>query len=226
MLSSVTRIPDHVAKALARLLYQYRSLPGAYTVPLPITGGSVDTSVLGAIIAAITDQIQDLENQLFAIDNGRMYFDGSTFPAEGKQLDGLGDLVDQPRNGMSDSEYELFITAKIAQDYSTGTIEDLVFLVRLLFKAPLIQMFEAYPGEVRFHLTSAGVDPALYATAAAMVQKSLAGGVALGGITVTSASSVFMFSSAGGPSVGGGFGTAANTAPLYQESGGWFASLI
>jgi hypothetical protein len=226
MRPEVTKITDHVAQALKRLLYQYRALPASYEVPLAVTGGTVNASALGAVLAVIVDQIQDIENGLFSVDEGRMYFDGVTFPAEGAQLDGLGDLLGIERNGLTDEVYRLFITAKIAEDNSSGTVEELLFLVRLLFQSPLIQMFEAFPAEVRFHLTSAILDPTLYIAAQEMIRRSMPAGVLLGGITVTSATSVFMFSDKDGPSVGGGFGDANNTAPLYQESGGWFASLI
>lgn len=226
MRSEVTKITNHVSLALARMLYQYRILPATYTLPLAITGGTIETSVLGAIIAALVDQVQGIENELFAIDNGRMYFNGTTFPAEGEQLDGIGDILGIARNGLEDSVYRLFLAAKVAQNNSSGTTEDIIYLVRLLFQAPLIQMFDAYPGEVNFHLTSAVLDESLYSTAEEMVRNALPAGVLLGGISVTSAPSVFMFRDKDGPNVGGGFGDAANTAPLYNESGGVFASLI
>lgn len=226
MRPEVLKISTHVATALSRMLYQYRALPTTYEVPLPVTGGTVNTCAVGAIIAALVDQLQDIENQLFAVDNGRMYFDGTSQPAEGQQLDGLGDILGIARNGLVDAEYWLFLAAKIAQDNSDGTIEDVLYLVKTLFQAPFIQMVESYPAEIRFHLTSALLDSSLYLVAQEMVRRSLPAGVLLGGITVTNAASVFMFRDKDGPNVGGGFGDANNTPPLYQETGGWFASLI
>ena len=223
---AVTRIDNHVDLALARLLYQYRILPERYSLDLPVTGKTIQTSVIGALLAAIVDQLQHVENELFAVDNGRMYFDGTGSPAEGAQLDGIGQLVGIERNGMTDTAYRMFITAKIAQNNSSGTIEEIIYLVRLLFRAAIIRMTESYPAEINFYLPNAQLDSSLYGIAQDMIRQSLPAGVMLGSITTTNASEVFAFCDKDAPSSVGGFGDAANTAPLYAETGGVFVSLI
>lgn len=65
---------------------------------------------------AFVDQIQELETAVndwvdnWDIDN-----------AVGEQLDRLGDLVVQPRNGQSDSVYRVFIKVKALINFSEGT---------------------------------------------------------------------------------------------------------
>lgn len=77
-------------------------------------------------------QFQDLEDatqtlfSFFDIDN-----------VSGLQLDLIGRVVGQPRNGVSDADYRLYLRARIATNRSTGTPEDLYRVFRALFGASI-----------------------------------------------------------------------------------------
>ena len=187
----VDKITDHVAQTMGRMMNEYSALPQRFSVSLPTTGTTIETSVIGAVLALLVDQIQELENVTHSIDKSRMWFNGTIFGATGAQLDGVGEIVDVARNGNTDAVYSLLIAAKIAEHYSTGTVEELLYLVTLLYGAPFVQMFENYPGEVSFYLTSSLLDPSLYSFAQTIVSSAMSAGVRLGFISITASANVF-----------------------------------
>lgn len=50
--------------------------------------------------------------------------------AVGSQLDAIGKLVGQARNGLSDADYARYINARIATNNSKGRVEDLITVTR------------------------------------------------------------------------------------------------
>lgn len=63
--------------------------------------------------------------------------------AVGVQLDGVGAIVGQPRNGLDDSFYRTQIKAKIAENNSEGTREEIINLAKLLVEDATIQILES-----------------------------------------------------------------------------------
>ena len=100
---SVEEITTHVTDALARQPDDAFGLPNNTLV----------------ITAAVT-QVQELETALHDL-----YTDRRLGTAVGEQLDLLGRIVLEPRNGNSDADYERFIRARIATNNSEGRYDDL-----------------------------------------------------------------------------------------------------
>lgn len=53
--------------------------------------------------------------------------------SEGVQLDVIGRIVGQPRNGVDDPTYRLYLSARVLANRSTGTVEDIFKVMRALF---------------------------------------------------------------------------------------------
>lgn len=111
----VSIINNHVQQALARLLQQYQGQPR-----------------MASIITALVQQIQNLENAIYPLDVGRQIYQGSAY---GAQLDALGTLIGLSRNGLTDSEYLIFLLGTIAEDNSDTTQRTILNIVQTLFTA-------------------------------------------------------------------------------------------
>lgn len=105
-----TQITDHGARALARLKHQFKDKPK-----------------IESFLNALTAQGQELETALFALLTERGIDD-----AVGVQLDALGDIVGQPRNGLDDDDYRRFVRARIATNKSRGTVAEILKVARLV----------------------------------------------------------------------------------------------
>lgn len=106
----VDLITTHTVDALDRLLEQYKNKPN-----------------LAAIITAFIDQIQDVENETFAIIDMR-----AIDLAYGEHLDNIGSIVDVDRDGMSDADYRIAIYVKIGQNTSQTDPEKIISIYQLL----------------------------------------------------------------------------------------------
>lgn len=218
----VSKINDHVAQALGRLLQQYKALAPQYLLPLNSDNSLLPVSGVGALIAVNANEFQNLENAIYALDEGRKYYTGVTFPAVGAQLDGIGALVGIARNGLSDAEYLVFITATIAENFSQATIPDVINVASLLFQVSTFIALELYPAEFALEIPNTSpLQPELYGVVATVLYNTLGAGIGLGFIASYSPTNAFRFSRVGGPPVGGGFGTVSNPA-----LGGRLAGLV
>lgn len=110
----MSSVANHAAKALARLLSQYRGRPRFEGL----------VSAIGAEIQAIEDATGTMTNSLLAFLN-----------AEGAQLDRIGTIVAQPRNGLDDSAYRARIAVRIAVNFSAGQMEDIINIAALYMAA-------------------------------------------------------------------------------------------
>jgi len=86
------------------------------------------------------DQLQEVETMLYSLYN-LTDIDASS----GIQLDKIGKIIGQPRLGLNDVQYRLFIRGKIAQSVSHGTMEDLYITYEAMTGDTDIEIFEAYP---------------------------------------------------------------------------------
>lgn len=132
MADMVEKITDHEARAKARLITQYKN--------------SVN---IEKIISIYAKKIQEIEDQAFKLLDER-----SIDTAVGYNLDVLGIILNEPRIGLSDDDYRLLLKAKIAQNVSEGTIEDIIGIFRMLLRPEQIYLNEVYPAG--FELTSVG----------------------------------------------------------------------
>jgi hypothetical protein len=115
-----TDVPDHVAAALGRLLEQDKN----------------KTNIAKLLTSLVTPQ-QDLESALWQLLTQRRIT-----TAIGAQLDALGKLVGLARNGLSDTDYRVFIYVQIAVNTSRGRHEDLIAIAKLALQntAALIEV--------------------------------------------------------------------------------------
>lgn len=117
----ITQKLTHAAEAVAHLVQQFRGKPK-----------------IEAFVSLIGRQIQDLENALFSIVSTT---DINT--VTGTQLDVIGLLVSQPRNGHSDDVYRLFLRARILVNSSRGSVDEIIAILALLIGSnPVISLIE------------------------------------------------------------------------------------
>lgn len=114
----IVPIANHAEQALARLLSYQK-----------------DHTNLRSIISILCAPVQEIEDLLYS-----MIFDTSLEMATGATLDMWGALLNEPREGLSDTEYRKFIRVRAATRNSDGTAEDLFYIFNIL---------SAYPDRVR-----------------------------------------------------------------------------
>ena len=151
----IDQITDHAAQAKARLLFQYQGKANIEAL-LDSLGGQ---------------QIQDLEDILFDV-NTRLDIDNS----EGVQLNNIGLIVGQPRNGQDDITYRLFLKAKAGVNVSEGDIERVLSVWKIITGGTIVQLTESYPAAVELS-SDVPVPDALASAAFSLMQDVVSAGV-------------------------------------------------
>src|ERR1019366_6223670 len=108
--SVITANLTYAAQMVAQLLQQFKGKPK-----------------FAALLQSYAAQIQAVENALIQVIG---ITDIET--VVGVQLDTIGLLINQPRNGQSDDVYRLFLKAKIQVLTSQGTIDQLILIIQSL----------------------------------------------------------------------------------------------
>lgn len=103
-------IEDHCADAVARLLAQY-----------------ADATKLQAVLCSYLDRIQELEQATLDVYNDVL----SLETAAGSQLDLLGELIGESRDGRTDDAYRLALRVRVLINISNGRTEELIAIARL-----------------------------------------------------------------------------------------------
>jgi hypothetical protein len=189
-------ISDHLDRAKRRLRQQYKR-------KLNVEG----------ILIALTQGLQELEEVIYGMATNR-----SLYEAQGFQLDLLGGLLDTERGGLSDTLFRIKLLAKIGQNVSQGTGEDIINVFKLLMRSRYIQLDELYPAAI--NLTAVGSDPVgEIDDIKAAVEQTTAAGVNINIYTVTG-DNPFVFLEDTDPN-GRGFGTLDDL-----SVGGEFATII
>lgn len=137
MSSDPQHVTTHADDGVALLLAQFKDKPR-----------------LEALLRSYLDQVQEIEDalwQLFAL----RWID----TAEEQQLDDIGELVGQPRNGALDAAYRVYLKARIRVNYSDGRIEQLIGILSLLVDGAPIGAREFYPKAIEFYVDGVTVDP-------------------------------------------------------------------
>jgi hypothetical protein len=106
--AELEHVTDHEEQAYGLFLEQYAEKPR-----------------LAALLASYTQEIQGLEDAIWAVRIGRLLDN-----AEGAQLDVIGKLVGEPREGRADNVYRVLITGKIRVNWSLGRPKDVIETVR------------------------------------------------------------------------------------------------
>jgi hypothetical protein len=190
-----TQITNYLSDALSKLLQQYKGRPR-----------------LQGLLTAYMNEVQTLENALYPIDRLRQLA-----YAYGAQLDGLGEIIGIPRNGLSDSTYILFLYGKIAENFSDGTIPAIINVINYVFQAQVVIMQEVYPAGISVQVAGTPLSPSLFALAVGLVQAAMGAGIQLVFIGGSATVNIFRFDGPGvigningfgdlnNPTVGGGF---------------------
>ena len=178
----VTKITTHIEDAKNRLLFQYKN----------------STKLHDLTDAFFLEQVQDIEDALYGLLN-RLNIDGSS----GIQLDHIGNIVGQEREGFSDTIYRLFLKAKIGQNISCGDIERVLSIWSLITQAGIIELIEAYPAEVDLW-TDTPLDAAIIDIAFELIQKVVSAGVAVHHVGVFDPDEAFAFEGGGAETKGFG----------------------
>jgi len=133
---ALTQITDHQAIACSRLVEQYR-----------------ESVTVNALVALATAENQALENTLWADY-------GITLPtAVGEQLDLLGSLVGQAREGMDDATYRLWIAARVLLNRSSGTGPQILAIMRCVVpSSATLTLIPYYPKAFTLKVGGAAVD--------------------------------------------------------------------
>lgn len=153
--SSDTATLDHAAAALARLAQYLKTQPNVQ-----------------ALLEGLCAQVQDLEQMFVDMDFYRQIDNGF-----GEHLDNIGAIVRQPRASLDDSDYKLYLKAKIAANLSSGTVESLYTIARLLVgDSATIGLENQYPAGFEFTVIEE-IDPATAAALLAFFRTSRAAGV-------------------------------------------------
>jgi hypothetical protein len=98
---------DHEEAAVARLMNALRN------------------TTFEDLVRALARSHQSVEDALVHLHGDRLLVNGA-----GAQLDAVGSIVGQPRNGMSDNRYIRWIKARILANRSSGTIPELLNILR------------------------------------------------------------------------------------------------
>lgn len=120
----------HIEEALENLAEQFKDKPN-----------------IAALISAYVAQVQDLENILFQIRNQT-----TLATAIGIQLDRLGTIVGEERQGRGDSAYRLAIIARGYLNFISGTPEELIHLTLLLTGPNHITFIESFPAHFDLYI--------------------------------------------------------------------------
>lgn len=81
---------------------------------------------LEKLVRSYTDELQELNDAATAL-----LTDTSIDGSEGVQLDGLGQIIGLPRQGLTDEQYQAALKAWVRVNDSSGTIEEINEIVRL-----------------------------------------------------------------------------------------------
>lgn len=120
----VTQITDHEDQAQARLPEQFKG-----------------KDLMIALVRAIANEVQEIEDAVFPMLD---LLDISTMI--GAQLDGIGDILSEPRQGLSDVNYRLALLAKGARVTASGTPEQVIErFIALTSPSGAVDYAEAFP---------------------------------------------------------------------------------
>lgn len=118
----ITRLTDHAEQALALLLSQYQDKPR-----------------LAALLSSYVRRCQELEDATWDVLTLRLIDD-----AADEQLDAIGRLVGEVRDGKDDATFRLFILTRIRINLSFGHADDVIDVLNLVETADFI-LREFYP---------------------------------------------------------------------------------
>lgn len=116
--------PDHVGDIRNLLIDQYRERP-----------------IIEAVLTSYIKQVQDLEDMFFQLLGDR-WLD----TAQGAQLDGLGQIIGEAREGRDDVDYLQALYARIRINIGSGLLEDIITVIKgIVGDAYTVHVQESFP---------------------------------------------------------------------------------
>lgn len=154
---SVEHIANHVELALARRTQQF-----------------LEKVNIERDLTILVEPVQRLEDVLYAVLTER-----DITNAEGIQLDALGKIVGEPRDGRVDDDYRRFVRARIRTNKSNGLVEDVLVVTRLVLDQPdaTLQMLMYPPAGVVLNIYAEPVSDLVALTLVKFLRDVVSAGV-------------------------------------------------
>lgn len=150
----IERVEDHCHDALALLLTQFQDKPR-----------------LAAVLCAFVDPVQETEDAAW-----QLLAERDLDTAVDAQLDMLGRLVGEAREGRTDTEYRPFVRARVLINRSNGLPEEILTIVRVVVgDAVELHLREHFPAA--FIVEVVGAIPFTPATLLRLLVEAKAAGV-------------------------------------------------
>ncbi len=111
---------NHTEEALANLVEQFKG-----------------RAILTEFLTVFVDQIQELEDVYFQIFENR-----TIDTAVGEQLDGLGEIIGEDREGRDDDEYRLALRVRILLNKCSGSPEQIIEIMSLATGGRTVHLVE------------------------------------------------------------------------------------
>lgn len=183
MNGEIAKITTHAEDARKRLLFQY-----------------ADKEKFKSMLDAyFGNQIQDLEDAMWTLF-GRL--DLGT--VSGIQLDGIGAIVGEPRQGKGDAEYLVYITARIGVNTSEGDIETVLDIWEIITQCCTVQLIEVFPASIMLYMTDPLSSDAFAVIVLDLLQGVVGAGIKVDFIEVYDPDEAFGFDSSGPTTAGFG----------------------
>jgi len=112
-----------------------------------------DKTNLDGMIDAYVEQVQIVERVLFDLLEDR-----GLASAVGEQLDVLGRLIKQPREGRNDANYRAALSARVGLNLGSGTMENVISMLKSVAGPIQINMTEFFPASFEAEL-GVPIDP-------------------------------------------------------------------
>jgi hypothetical protein len=127
-------------------------------------------------IVPFSEEIQEIEDSLYDLRTKR-----SLNTAEGAQLDIIGNLVGEERNGLSDAAYLEKIRIKIIVNVASGKISTIIQYVKNITNSTVVKYIEEYPAGVILYVDGDDTvaEATSFATIASFLKKLMPAGVRL-----------------------------------------------
>jgi hypothetical protein len=153
----VGQILDYSAEGNDRLIEEYKKKP-----------------FIEALNSAVLDELTELEKVFWDL-----YVLRSLDTAEGVQLDGLGDIVGEPRGNKDEETYRRFIRIRVLVNNSDGKIEQLYSILRgLLGEGFIADIQDSFPAGIVVYVGSP-LDPLTPEDVNRLLRKAKGGGIRL-----------------------------------------------
>ena len=186
---TVEKITNHEEQALAKRLEQW-----------------IDKPNLESAIKSLVGGYQEIETMFCDLNEKRIDINNS----EGEQLDQIGTIVGQTRQGLTDEFYRILLLAKIAINVSNGEPERIISIAKLLTNAEFIHYINH-----RQHDISIGSDGVINPLTADFIlralQRATVASVRVTRLCIYDGDDSFAFDGPNVNSPGLGFGTTADS---------------